>query len=266
MQEIIPLFEKGHRPQAEATYTSRQLYGQIVNARALRHAAGRRRENPAKLQARVRAEAPSFTPRAAWCCGPSRRNCGACPGPGREGLRQGPPSHVETAPYGTSSMKAMQAGVSGTRCSPPGLRPEHQPPFQFASTGAADVGFCALVVHLHPRGREGLLPRGARRRPRSSRPPASSRAPEPRGRPQVRQVPEHAEVAAIKRIRLRIDAEPLVLRPSRPLITRCSFRWRGRRWPIPGLPTLPGKPAGRPGESLPMVLPPTVLGFALLLS
>ncbi|MCK9240505.1 molybdate ABC transporter substrate-binding protein [Desulfocurvus sp.] len=160
MKEIIPLFEKATGLKAEATYTSTgKLYGQIVNGAPFDILLAANEATPAKLLAEGRAEEPFVYAKGRVVLWTLKKELCAMSWP--EAVRASTKvaiANVETAPYGTASMQAMQAV---------GLWEEIQPalvfgqnisqPFQFASTGAADVGFCALSSTFTPEGGKGCF-------------------------------------------------------------------------------------------------------------
>jgi molybdate transport system substrate-binding protein len=186
-------FRSSKRPpafKAEATYTSTgKLYGQDRQRRALRHAAGRRRENPGQAPGRgPRRGAFRLRHGPRGAVDPQEGTVRHALARGREGLRQG--RHRQR---GDRALRHLvhegHAGpwVSGTRCSPPGLRPEHQPALPFRLHGRCGRGLLRPVVHPSPRGGKGCFPRGARgaqgrpgsrlhpqERARTPMPPASS--------------------------------------------------------------------------------------------
>lgn len=160
MEEIIPAFEKATGLKAEATYTSTgKLYGQIVSGAPFDILLAANEATPAKLQAEGRAGAPFVYATGRVVLWTLKKELCAMSWP--EAVRASAKvaiANVETAPYGTASMKAMQSV---------GLWDEVQPvlvfgqnisqPFQFAASGAADVGFCALSSTFTPEGAKGCF-------------------------------------------------------------------------------------------------------------
>jgi molybdate transport system substrate-binding protein len=160
MQEIIPLFEKATGLKAEATYTSTgKLYGQIVNGAPFDMLLAADEKTPAKLQAEGRAEAPFVYATGRVVLWTLKKELCAMPWP--EAVKASAKvaiANVETAPYGTSSMKAMQAVGIWDAVQPALVFGQNiSQPFQFASTGAADVGFCALSSTFTPEGGKGCF-------------------------------------------------------------------------------------------------------------
>ncbi len=160
MQEIIPLFEAQTGLKVEATYASTgKLYGQITNGAPFDMLLAADQKRPDKLFADGLADEPFIYAKGQvvlWT-----RDADLCAMPWTEAVMSDKVAKVaiantETAPYGTSSMLAMQAA---------GLWDAVQPKlvfgqsiaqaFQFATSGAADVGFCAYSSVFTEEGQKG---------------------------------------------------------------------------------------------------------------
>jgi len=162
MKEIIPAFEKKTGLKVQATYASTgKLYGQIVNGAPfdLFLAADQRR--PDALHSKglstepfeyAKGQVVLWTNQKQFCDQDWMQVLQA-----RDVKKVGI-ANTETAPYGTSAMKALQAM---------GLWDALQPKlvfgqsisqvFQFASTGAADVGLCAYSSVFTEEGKKGCF-------------------------------------------------------------------------------------------------------------
>ncbi|WP_022662434.1 molybdate ABC transporter substrate-binding protein [Paucidesulfovibrio longus] len=162
MKEIIPMFEAKTGLSVEATYTSTgKLYGQITNGAPFDLFLAADEKRPAKLFADGQSEEPFVYAKGQvvlWSMNPE-----LCKGSWQDAVqaettRKLAIANTETAPYGTSAMKALQAA---------GLWDSAQPKlvfgqsiaqaFQFASTGAADAGFCAYSSVFTEEGGKGCF-------------------------------------------------------------------------------------------------------------
>jgi molybdate transport system substrate-binding protein len=162
MNEIIPAFEKMTGLKVQATYASTgKLYGQIVNGAPfdLFLAADQRR--PEALYDKGLSDKPFeyakgqivlWTNEKQFCEQDWRQIIQA------NEVKKVGIANTETSPYGTSAMKALQSA---------GLWDALQPKlvfgqsisqvFQFASTGAADVGLCAHSSVFTEEGKKGCF-------------------------------------------------------------------------------------------------------------
>lgn len=163
LKEIIPLFEAKTGLSVEATYTSTgKLYGQIINGAPFDLFLAADEKRPAKLYNEDKlAEKPFVYAKGQvvlWTmkkelCGMSWKDAVMSDGVVKVGI-----ANVETAPYGTSSMKAMQAvGIWDAMQPKLVFGQSISQPFQFASTGAADAGFCAYSSVFTDIGKKGCF-------------------------------------------------------------------------------------------------------------
>jgi molybdate transport system substrate-binding protein len=162
LTEIIPLFEKATGFQVDATYASTgKLYGQIVNNAPYDILLAADEKRPDKLYADGLAEKPFVYAKGQvvlWSankdfCGDDWKATVQNAAVKRVSI-----ANTETAPYGTSSMKAMQAvGVWDTVQPKLVFGQSISQAFQFASTGAADAGFCAYSSVFTEEGKKGCF-------------------------------------------------------------------------------------------------------------
>ncbi|MGE4292841.1 MAG: molybdate ABC transporter substrate-binding protein [Desulfovibrio sp.] len=162
MKEIIPIFETKTGLSVEATYTSTgKLYGQITNGAPFDLFLAADEARPAKLFADGQSTEPFVYAKGqvvVWTmkkelCGMSWKDAVMSDGVVKVGI-----ANVETAPYGTSSMKAMQAvGIWDAMQPKLVFGQSISQPFQFASTGAADAGFCAYSSFFTEEGQKGCI-------------------------------------------------------------------------------------------------------------
>ncbi len=160
MQEIIPAFEKATGLKAEATYTSTgKLYGQITSGAPFDVFLAADEKRPAKLFADGQAEQPFVYAKGLvvlWTL--DKKYCAMSWPEAVKAATKVAIANVETAPYGTSSMKAMQdAGIWDAVQSKLVFGQNISQPFQYASTGAADVGFCAYSSTFTEQGQKGCF-------------------------------------------------------------------------------------------------------------
>lgn len=162
MKEIIPAFKKATGIEAEATYTSTgKLYGQIVNGAPFDVFLAADEKRPAKLFADGQCEKPFVYALGAVVLWSSKPELCAMPWT-KAVLSDAAPkvsiANTETAPYGTSSMKAMQAAgiwdkVQGKLVFAQNIAQA----FQYAHTGAADAGFIAYSSVFTDEGKKGCF-------------------------------------------------------------------------------------------------------------
>lgn len=162
LKEIIPLFEKATGLKVDATYASTgKLYGQIVNNAPFDMLLAADEKRPEKLYADGLAEKPFVYAKGQvvlWSankdfCGDDWKATVQNAGVKRVAI-----ANTETAPYGTSSMKAMQSvGVWDAVHPKLVFGQSISQAFQFASTGAADVGFCAYSSVFTDEGKKGCF-------------------------------------------------------------------------------------------------------------
>ncbi|WP_461209677.1 molybdate ABC transporter substrate-binding protein [Desulfocurvus sp. DL9XJH121] len=160
MQEIIPAFEKASGIKAEATYTSTgKLYGQIVNGAPFDIFLAADEKRPAKLFKDGQCEKPfvyALGQVVLWSSKPE-----LCKMPWPEAVLSKTATKVaiantETAPYGTSSMKAMQTvGIWDKVQDKLVFGQSIAQAFQYAHTGSADAGFCAYSSVFTDEGKKG---------------------------------------------------------------------------------------------------------------
>ena len=196
LKEIIPLFEKATGLQVDATYASTgKLYGQIVNNAPYDMLLAADEKRPDKLHADGLAEKPFVYAKGQvvlWSA--SKDFCGDDweATVQNAAVKRVSIANTETAPYGTSSMKAMQAvGVWDTVQPKLVFGQSISQAFQFASYRRRRRGLLRLLLGLYRRRQEGLL-HGRERGPAgdSGRLHPEVRPPS-RGRQEVRGIPEH---------------------------------------------------------------------------
>lgn len=160
MQEIIPAFKDATGLEVQATYTSTgKLYSQIVNGAPFDVFLAADERRPKKLFADGQAEEPFVYAKGKvvfWSL-----NKDIAGKSWQEALKSGKLhkiaiANTETAPYGTAAMIALKnEGLWDT------VQPELvfaqsiAQVFQFASSGAADAGFCAYSSMFTPTGKTG---------------------------------------------------------------------------------------------------------------
>jgi molybdate transport system substrate-binding protein len=162
MKEIIPAFEKATGLKAQATYASTgKLYGQIVNDAPFDIFLAADEKRPNKLFADGLADKPFVYAKGQvvlWSndknfCGDDWKATVVNPAVKRVSI-----ANTETAPYCTSSMKAMQAVGIWDKVQPKLVFGQSiSQAFQFASTGSADVGFCAYSSVFTDVGKKGCF-------------------------------------------------------------------------------------------------------------
>lgn len=162
LQEIIPLFEAKTGLSVEATYASTgKLYGQIINGAPFDILLAADEARPNKLFEDGQAEQPFVYAKGQVVLWTMKQDL--CSKPWTDVVLD--PSvikvsiaNTETAPYGTSSMIAMQtAGIWDTIQPKLAFGQNISQAFQFASSGAADVGFCAYSSVFTDEGKKGCF-------------------------------------------------------------------------------------------------------------
>ncbi len=162
MKEIIPAFEKKTGLKVQATYASTgKLYGQIINGAPfdLFLAADQRRPDAlhskglsAKPFEYAKGQVVLWTSEKQFCNQDWVQVLQA------SAVKKVGIANVETAPYGTSAMKALQAeGLWDTLQPKLVFGQSISQVFQFASTGAADVGLCAYSSVFTDEGKKGCF-------------------------------------------------------------------------------------------------------------
>jgi molybdate transport system substrate-binding protein len=162
MKEIIPAFEKATGLKAQATYASTgKLYGQIVNDAPFDIFLAADERRPNKLFADGLAEKPFVYAKGQVVLWSNDKNfCGDDwkATVVNADVKRVSIANTETAPYGTSSMKAMQAVGIWEKVQPKLVFGQSiSQAFQFASTGSADVGFCAYSSVFTDVGKKGCF-------------------------------------------------------------------------------------------------------------
>jgi molybdate transport system substrate-binding protein len=162
MKEIIPMFEAKTGLSVEATYTSTgKLYGQITNGAPFDLFLAADEKRPAKLFADGQSEEPFVYAKGQvvlWSMNPQ-----LCKGTWQDAVqadaaRKLAIANTETAPYGTSAMMALKAaGLWESTQSKLVFGQSIAQAFQFASTGAADAGFCAYSSVFTEAGAKGCF-------------------------------------------------------------------------------------------------------------
>ena len=162
MKEIIPAFEKATGLTAQATYASTgKLYGQIISGAPFDIFLAADQKRPDKLFADGQAEAPFVYAQGQvvlWSL-----NKALCAGAWKDAIVDGSVkkiaiANVETAPYGTSAMMALQkVGLWDKVQDKLVFGQSISQVFQFASTGAADVGLCAYSSIFTDEGKKGCF-------------------------------------------------------------------------------------------------------------
>lgn len=160
--EIIPAFEKATGLTVQATYASTgKLYGQIVNDAPFDMLLAADESRPDKLYADGLAQKPFVYAQGQvvlWSL--DTKLCAQ----GWKAALQDPAvkkiaiANTETAPYGTSAMKALQAAGMWDAVQPRLVFGQSiSQAFQFASSAAADVGFVAYSSVFTEEGRKGCF-------------------------------------------------------------------------------------------------------------
>ncbi|MDD4730766.1 MAG: molybdate ABC transporter substrate-binding protein [Desulfovibrio sp.] len=162
MKEIIPAFEEQTGLQVDATYTSTgKLYGQIINGAPFDVFLAADERRPAKLFADGQCSEPFVYAKGQivlWSLKPS-----LCSGSWQDAAQHADAlkvaiANVENAPYGRAAMIAMQkSGIWESMQSKLVFGQNIAQVFQFASTGAADAGFCAYSSVFTEQGQKGCF-------------------------------------------------------------------------------------------------------------
>ena len=160
MKEIIPAFEKTSGLKVQATYTSTgKLYGQIVNGAPFDVFLAADERRPAKLFKDGLAETPFVYAKGnvvLWSLDKKALGNSWQEAIKSKKLHKIAIANTETAPYGTVAMIALQKEKLWKEIQPELVFAQNiAQTFQFASTGAADAGFCAYSSMFTPTGKKG---------------------------------------------------------------------------------------------------------------
>lgn len=160
MQEIIPAFKKASGLEVQATYTSTgKLFAQITNGAPfdLFLAADQRRPN--KLFNSGFAEKPFIYAKGKvvfWSLDKKIADKSWQEAIKDRTLHKIAIANIETAPYGTAAMLALKKEKLWETVKPELVYAQSiAQAFQFASTGAADAGFCAYSSMFTETGKKG---------------------------------------------------------------------------------------------------------------
>ncbi|SKA84713.1 molybdate transport system substrate-binding protein [Paucidesulfovibrio gracilis DSM 16080] len=162
MKEIIPVFEQQTGLEVDATYTSTgKLYGQIVNGAPFDVFLAADQRRPDKLFADGLCSEPFVYAKGQivlWSLNPQ-----LCKGDWTKAAQHTDAvkvaiANVENAPYGNAAMVAMQkAEIWDAMQSRLVFGQNIAQVFQYASTGAADAGFCAYSSVFTEQGQKGCF-------------------------------------------------------------------------------------------------------------
>ncbi|WP_320171258.1 molybdate ABC transporter substrate-binding protein [Maridesulfovibrio sp.] len=160
MKEIIPAFKKATGLEAEATYTSTgKLYGQITNGAPFDVFLAADERRPQKLFKDGLAEKPFVYAKGKvvfWSLNHKSAGSGWVKALESGKLHKIAIANTETAPYGTAAMTALKkVGLWDKMQSELVYAQSIAQVFQFASSGAADAGFCAYSSMFTPKGKSG---------------------------------------------------------------------------------------------------------------
>lgn len=160
MQEILPAFEAATGIKGQAVYTSTgKLYAQIANGAPFDVFLAADQKRPDKLHAEGLANAPFVYAKGKvvlWLPDNAAlytdwKTCVQSPAIQRIAV-----ANPESAPYGTAAVSALnKAALFDTVKERIAYAQSIAQVFQFASSGAADAGFCALSSTLTEQGRKG---------------------------------------------------------------------------------------------------------------
>ncbi len=160
MKEIIPAFKKETGLEVQATYTSTgKLYAQIVNGAPYDIFLAADERRPSKLFADALAEKPFVYAKGKvvfWSLSKDIADKSW-----QESLKSGnlhkiAIANTETAPYGTAAMIALKNEGLWDKVQQELVYAQSiAQAFQFASSGAADAGFCAYSSMFTPTGKKG---------------------------------------------------------------------------------------------------------------
>ncbi|WP_432738315.1 molybdate ABC transporter substrate-binding protein [Maridesulfovibrio sp. FT414] len=159
MKEIIPAFKTATGLEVEATYTSTgKLYAQITNGAPIDVFLAADEKRPAKLFADGLSEKPFVYAKGKvvfWTKGKiSEPTWQDAVKSGK--LHKIAIANTETAPYGTAAMTALKTEGLWDKIQPELVFAQSiAQTFQFASSGAADAGFCAYSSVFTPAGKSG---------------------------------------------------------------------------------------------------------------
>lgn len=160
MKEIIPAFKKSSGIDVQATYTSTgKLYAQIVNGAPFDVFLAADERRPQKLFSDGMVETPFVYAKGKvvlWSKDKSKieKSWQKTIMDGK--FKKISIANIETAPYGTAAMLALQQAKLWDLVTPELVYAQSiAQAFQFASTGAADAGFCAYSSMFTPTGKKG---------------------------------------------------------------------------------------------------------------
>ncbi|WP_319777262.1 molybdate ABC transporter substrate-binding protein [Maridesulfovibrio sp.] len=160
MKEIIPAFKKASGLEVEATYTSTgKLYAQIVNGAPFDVFLAADERRPKKLFNDGLAETPFVYAKGKVVLWSKDKN--KIEKSWQKSIMDGKfkkiaIANTETAPYGTAAMLALQQAKLWDFVKPELVYAQSiAQTFQFASTGAADAGFCAYSSMFTATGKKG---------------------------------------------------------------------------------------------------------------
>ncbi|WP_285908028.1 molybdate ABC transporter substrate-binding protein [Pseudodesulfovibrio pelocollis] len=161
-EEIIPAFEKATGLTVQATYASTgKLYGQIVSGAPFDMLLAADESRPEKLHADGLAHTPFVYATGQvvlWSLDKKLCSKGWKSAVQDPGVKKISIANTETAPYGTSAMQALQATGMWEAAQPRLVFGQSiTQAFQFAFTGAADVGFIAYSSVFTEEGKKGCF-------------------------------------------------------------------------------------------------------------
>ncbi|WP_027182166.1 molybdate ABC transporter substrate-binding protein [Oleidesulfovibrio alaskensis] len=160
MEEILPAFEAATGIKGHAVYSSTgKLYAQISNGAPFDVFLAADEARPAKLAAEGKSEAPFVYARGKvvlWLPQPGVTAADWQQCLQRDTIQRIAVANPESAPYGAAAVAALnKAGLFETVSPRLAYAQSIAQVFQFASSGAADAGFCALSSTLTEQGRTG---------------------------------------------------------------------------------------------------------------
>ncbi len=160
MKEIIPAFKAKTGLTVQATYTSTgKLYGQIINGAPFDVFLAADQRRPDALFAKGLCEKPFVYAKGQvvlWTKNKALCEMGWIKALQDPSISKIAIANTETAPYGTSAMNALKsAGLWDKMESELVYGQSIAQVFQFASTGAADVGLCAFSSVFTDEGKKG---------------------------------------------------------------------------------------------------------------
>ena len=162
MKEIIPAFKKASGLEVQATYTSTgKLYGQIVNGAPFDVFLAADERRPEILFKDGLAESPFVYAKGKvvlWSVDKTKIGESWQKTIMDGKFKKVAIANTETAPYGTAAMLALQKAKLWDFVKPNLVYAQSiAQTFQFASTGAADAGFCAYSSVFTPIGKKGAF-------------------------------------------------------------------------------------------------------------